>query len=487
MSKFIIGEPVTVKGYGNKVFFVTQTCDKYCIVESTSSPTLMKESKYLLKSDKPYTDCMGRVAFLGLMINKIENACREVCISKESVIVQFLQAIEDYEFEVWQQSIFTDLVVSHIHKDRVVNELCLVRCISELKFMLQLNTSILHSNVSETDLESLFIECHVIGLNFDYVYLLINEFMSESGRSNDEVRIILSKWLNELSKNDYLCDIREKLKQTASEFDTYRLNSNVGHNKELPTLHINIDEKLDNASVKMPAGLFNLFKSTRGCAGVDVKLIINNEYYETIHVDWPCKVFHCFCNPYRLLICFGGTAETSMIVLRKFSKDHYEPPKFQINVGSESFIGDNPLEMAVSIPKELEDEYLKAKHSSQHSADVVFKLADGKEVDVRINLDNACKTLTLDDMRIMFVFDESGGHGGYILIRRFDQRDKYELSDYAACIIDIFEDFLDDRCIQINNTEKEGDSEEANIYGSDYDELMEKVTVTLEELLRSKK
>lgn len=51
-----------------------------------------------------------------------------------------------------------------------------------------------------------------------------------------------------------------------------------------------------------------------------------------------------------------------------------------------------------------------------------------------------------------------------------------ELSDddapeFIGQIIDVFEDFLDEKGIAIENEEREGDEDESIIYGSDYDEI----------------
>lgn len=358
--------------------------------------------------------------------------------------------------------------------------------INRLLFASKLNTEILAKSATKEELEGLFRKCNLSGLNFTYTYLLINEFMSESGRENGEMKEILKQWLDSITGYDYLCDVRDRLMQVVSDYDN-RKRSNVMHNRELPVLHINVDEKLDKASVKMPEGLFRLYKKTKGTDGADVKLIINDNYSDTFHVKWRHTVCCCTCNPYQILIFFGATADDSKIEIKKSKRGLYEPPKFSINVGRESFIGNNPVDIAVKMPRDLEEEFLRTKHDEQHPVDINFKFEDGKEISVRINLDNQLKILTLDNIRICFLFGTSDTYESKIFIRRFDIQDNHELSEYAACIIDIFEDFLDDRCVQINNDEKEGDSEEANIYGSDYDELMEKISGTLEELLRDVK
>lgn len=54
--------------------------------------------------------------------------------------------------------------------------------------------------------------------------------------------------------------------------------------------------------------------------------------------------------------------------------------------------------------------------------------------------------------------------------------------EYAACLIDIVEDFLEEKGIKIQNDEHEGDEGEAIIYGSDFDYLLEKFVGTIEDL-----
>lgn len=48
-------------------------------------------------------------------------------------------------------------------------------------------------------------------------------------------------------------------------------------------------------------------------------------------------------------------------------------------------------------------------------------------------------------------------------------------NDFAAQTIEIFENFLDDRNIILNNDEKDEDENAANIYGSDYGELQTEI------------
>ncbi len=51
--------------------------------------------------------------------------------------------------------------------------------------------------------------------------------------------------------------------------------------------------------------------------------------------------------------------------------------------------------------------------------------------------------------------------------------------ELPACIIDIFEDFLDEKGVRIDNPEKEGAEDEAVIYGNDFDRLMDDIIGTL--------
>lgn len=65
-----------------------------------------------------------------------------------------------------------------------------------------------------------------------------------------------------------------------------------------------------------------------------------------------------------------------------------------------------------------------------------------------------------------------------------DEKDS-QLAEFKGQLIDIFESFLDERGITIPNPERDEDEdidpeESANIYGSDYDELADKLMDTLE-------
>ena len=53
-------------------------------------------------------------------------------------------------------------------------------------------------------------------------------------------------------------------------------------------------------------------------------------------------------------------------------------------------------------------------------------------------------------------------------------------NEFIGQIIDIFEDFLDFKGIEIENDEKEGDETEAIIYGSDYGILQTNIETMLD-------
>ena len=54
-----------------------------------------------------------------------------------------------------------------------------------------------------------------------------------------------------------------------------------------------------------------------------------------------------------------------------------------------------------------------------------------------------------------------------------------ERMELLGCIIDVFEDFLEEKGIQIENDEREDDDNAAIIYGSDYDRLTSDVETIL--------
>jgi hypothetical protein len=51
--------------------------------------------------------------------------------------------------------------------------------------------------------------------------------------------------------------------------------------------------------------------------------------------------------------------------------------------------------------------------------------------------------------------------------------------EYAASILDIFEDFLSEKGVEIENEDKCGDEGEAILYGEDFDNLMSQILGTL--------
>ena len=62
---------------------------------------------------------------------------------------------------------------------------------------------------------------------------------------------------------------------------------------------------------------------------------------------------------------------------------------------------------------------------------------------------------------------------------------KHPIQEFIGQIIDIFEDFLDDRGIVLDNPERDEDEdlnpeEAANIFGSDYGDLQSEIEDTLE-------
>ncbi len=61
---------------------------------------------------------------------------------------------------------------------------------------------------------------------------------------------------------------------------------------------------------------------------------------------------------------------------------------------------------------------------------------------------------------------------------------KIYVKQYAAAIIDVFEDFLDERGVVIPNSQRDedGDMDAANIWGEDFGQLMDTITETLREL-----
>lgn len=54
--------------------------------------------------------------------------------------------------------------------------------------------------------------------------------------------------------------------------------------------------------------------------------------------------------------------------------------------------------------------------------------------------------------------------------------DKNDTPEFLGRIIDIFEDFLEEKGINIDNSEREEDDDAAIIYGSDYGILQDRLT-----------
>lgn len=56
---------------------------------------------------------------------------------------------------------------------------------------------------------------------------------------------------------------------------------------------------------------------------------------------------------------------------------------------------------------------------------------------------------------------------------------KNDVAEFVGQIIDVFEDFLEDRQIQVKNPEKEDDPVVANLYGCDYGEIQSGIEAVL--------
>lgn len=54
-----------------------------------------------------------------------------------------------------------------------------------------------------------------------------------------------------------------------------------------------------------------------------------------------------------------------------------------------------------------------------------------------------------------------------------------EMPEFIGQMIDIFEDFLDEKGVTIEHEECDEDIDTANIYGSDYDEIADGIRATL--------
>ena len=61
------------------------------------------------------------------------------------------------------------------------------------------------------------------------------------------------------------------------------------------------------------------------------------------------------------------------------------------------------------------------------------------------------------------------------------------LREYSCCIIDTIEDFLEEKHVKIDNDKKDDETEEAIIFGSDFDLLSNSITGILLELVNSSK
>lgn len=61
-------------------------------------------------------------------------------------------------------------------------------------------------------------------------------------------------------------------------------------------------------------------------------------------------------------------------------------------------------------------------------------------------------------------------------MNRIDKNDKAE---FLGQIIDIFEDFLEERGVNLTNEEREQDPDAAIIYGTDYGQLREELEVMM--------
>ena len=57
---------------------------------------------------------------------------------------------------------------------------------------------------------------------------------------------------------------------------------------------------------------------------------------------------------------------------------------------------------------------------------------------------------------------------------------KYELPEFVGQLIDIFEDFLEERNVVLENSEREEDEDAAIIYGTDYGELQSAIEFMLD-------
>ena len=65
--------------------------------------------------------------------------------------------------------------------------------------------------------------------------------------------------------------------------------------------------------------------------------------------------------------------------------------------------------------------------------------------------------------------------------------DTLYLREYSSCIIDTIEDFLEEKHVKNDNDEKDDETEEAIIFGSDFDLLSNSITGILLELVNTSK
>lgn len=86
-------------------------------------------------------------------------------------------------------------------------------------------------------------------------------------------------------------------------------------------------------------------------------------------------------------------------------------------------------------------------------------------------LDTAC-----DDVEKMT--DEA--YDALTILVKEAEKPKVVPRESVATIIDIFEDFLEERNVTIDNPDKDGDETEAIIYGEDFDILMSGIIGVLE-------
>lgn len=105
---------------------------------------------------------------------------------------------------------------------------------------------------------------------------------------------------------------------------------------------------------------------------------------------------------------------------------------------------------------------------------------------------NSSDNFDRDVIVLETIKDEPLPNDEVIVLETIKKDETINLRNYAASIIDTFEDFLDTKCVnidgnkvvlEIDNDEKEGDDSEAIIYGTEYDELINSLLVPLVELV----